>query len=100
MYAKVSELDVIKLRDGRKATVLEVYPGEDLFTAERETPEGDWEIFHVKLESIESILWKNPKGTPVLHGACPKYAIPDIFTNSSKTSETSLDECSQISLAS
>jgi hypothetical protein len=100
MYAKISELDVIKLRDGRKGTILEVHPGEIFFTVERETSEGDWEIFDVKLESIESILWKNPKDFPILHGASLKYVLSDILATSGKPDKTSFEVCNQISLAS
>ncbi|EFC90844.1 hypothetical protein L2W58_04745 [Dethiosulfovibrio sp. F2B] len=97
MYAKIDELDMVKLRDGTEGTVVHVGSGGSFYTVEVESSDGDWELFDVLIDKIESVIWKNPDSDVPLHGTSLKYALSD---TSFSLKGTLVDGCDQIALAS
>ena len=54
----VETLDVIQLKDGRIGTVVSCYKDHRFFTIDVETADGEWDLYDVGLDSIETVLWR------------------------------------------
>jgi len=50
---KINELDVVKLKNGKEATVLIVHPDGNLYVEDR-----DDETYEVELSEVKKIVWK------------------------------------------
>lgn len=56
---KPSELDVVRLTDGREVTILEVFDNGEAFMVETSAePYAETDIFVVPVSSIKTILWR------------------------------------------
>ena len=60
---KIEELDVVLLKDGRRATIVEKLSETDFLVDVGSSPE-DWDTIFISLDNIEGILWqyKNSEG--------------------------------------
>lgn len=57
---KIHELDVVKLKDGREATVLEIFEqGEALLVEISDSKGQAIELPTVSVEDIETVTWSN-----------------------------------------
>ena len=57
---RISELDVVKLKDGRSGTVLEVLEAGEIFLVEIVDGRGrTQEMPTVKADEIEQVTWSN-----------------------------------------
>ena len=58
---KINELDVIRLKDGREVTVLDVYDNGAAFLVETSVSAfTESEIFEIALEDVDTVIWRNP----------------------------------------
>ena len=58
---EINELDVVRLIDGREATVLEVLaPGEAYLLEVSDTTGEALDTFEASLDKIETVVWRNP----------------------------------------
>ena len=57
LTSKISEFDVVRLKDGREGTIVEVYRLPDLPLA-YEIELDDGELQTVKPEQVEKVIWK------------------------------------------
>lgn len=58
---EINELDVVRLIDGREATVLEVLaPGEAYLLEVSDTTGEALDIFEASPDKIETVVWRNP----------------------------------------
>ena len=57
---EIEELDVILLKDGRKATIVEKFSETDFLVDAGRSPE-DWDTISATLEDIEKMIWKYKK---------------------------------------
>ena len=55
---KIEELDVVLLKDGREATIVEKFSETDFLADVGSSPE-DWDTIFITLGSIEKVTWKN-----------------------------------------
>ncbi len=56
----MKELDVVKLKDGKEATILDVYDGGTAFLVEIADEDGKTlDMPTVKAEEIEKVIWKS-----------------------------------------
>lgn len=61
IFLKPKELDVVRLKDGREVTVLEVLGDGDELYVEYDLPDkDDCELFVVAPDQIERIAWRAP----------------------------------------
>ena len=57
---KINELDVIRLKDGREVTVLDVYDNGAVFLVETSVPAFvESEIFEIALEDVDTVIWRS-----------------------------------------
>lgn len=58
---EINELDVVRLIDGREATVLEVLaPGEAYLLEVSDTAGEALDTFEASPDKIETVVWRNP----------------------------------------
>lgn len=58
---EINELDVVRLKDGREATVLEVLaPGEAYLLEVSDTTGEALDTFEASPDKIETVVWRNP----------------------------------------
>lgn len=58
---KPGKLDVIRLKDGKEVTILEVFGEGDAFYVEYDLPDqDDCELFSITPDQIEEITWRAP----------------------------------------
>lgn len=58
---EINELDVVCLKDGREATVLEVLaPGEAYLLEVSDTTGEALDTFEASPDKIETVVWRNP----------------------------------------
>ena len=57
---KIEELDVVLLKDGREATIVEKFSEADFLADVGSSPE-DWDTISVTLDDIVEIIWKYKK---------------------------------------
>lgn len=58
---EINELDVVRLIDGREATVLEVLaPGEAYLLEVSDTTGEALDTFEASPDKIETVVWRNP----------------------------------------
>jgi len=57
---KIDILDVVLLKDGREATIVEKFSETDFLVDVGSSPE-DWDTISATLEDIEKIIWKYKK---------------------------------------
>lgn len=53
----IEMLDVVLLRDGREAAILEIFDGTHFIVDVGSGPE-DWDTISVTIEDIEKVIWK------------------------------------------
>jgi len=59
---QVEELDIVRLKDGREGTVLEVFDKPGLPLAyELEFDGPGWQLETVKADQVDKVIWKAPK---------------------------------------
>ena len=57
-FLRIDNLDIVKLKDGRKATVLETFAGGSAFYVEVPQESGDdYDWFEVTADQIEKVIW-------------------------------------------
>jgi len=63
-HADITQYDVVRLADGRKGTVIEIYTppnipiGYEIETYDKE--DETWDMFTVTIEQIKEVVWKMP----------------------------------------
>lgn len=58
---EINELDVVRLTDGREATVLEVLEPGEAYLLEVSDDTGEaLDTFAASPDSIEAVIWRNP----------------------------------------
>lgn len=58
---EINELDVVRLTDGREATVLEVLaPGEAYLLEVSDNTGEALDTFAASPDAIEAVIWRNP----------------------------------------
>lgn len=50
-------LDVVLLKDGRKATIVEKFSDEDFFVDVGSSPK-DWDTIPVTIDDIDKVIWE------------------------------------------
>ena len=54
---KVKDLDVVRLKDGREAVILETYDNGNAFYAELQKKDSDPDLDFIKLQDIEEVIY-------------------------------------------
>ncbi|MCM1237571.1 MAG: hypothetical protein NC489_46500 [Ruminococcus flavefaciens] len=53
---KIEEFDKVRLKDGRTASVVEIFGDGQVYLVDVDLPGPDWETISIKKEDIESVM--------------------------------------------
>ena len=55
----INTLDVVRLKDGQKATIVEIFEDRAFYVDIGSSPE-DWDTIFVTIDDVEAVIWRMP----------------------------------------
>ena len=54
---EINQYDVVRLKDGQEATIVEVFSEQD-FLADVGSSPKDWDTISITIDDIEAVIWR------------------------------------------